>query len=128
MLAKWLRRRPQGAAARRAEPGRRRRRQGRDPRASPAKSAQDGASVVIASSDDAELCDTCDRVLVMRDGGSSARSRGTDSPPRSSAGSSSASLGPDADDHTHACSAFALPLEHPTADDVREPFARAILT
>ena len=24
--------------------------------------------VVIASSDDAELCDTCDRVLVMRDG------------------------------------------------------------
>jgi ribose transport system ATP-binding protein len=27
-----------------------------------------GAAVVIASSDDAELCDTCDRVLVMRDG------------------------------------------------------------
>jgi ribose transport system ATP-binding protein len=23
---------------------------------------------VIASSDDAELCDTCDRILVMRDG------------------------------------------------------------
>jgi ribose transport system ATP-binding protein len=30
--------------------------------------AADGATVVIASSDDAELCDTCDRVLVMRDG------------------------------------------------------------
>jgi ABC-type sugar transport system ATPase subunit len=27
-----------------------------------------GAAVVIASSDDAELCDTCDRVLVMRNG------------------------------------------------------------
>jgi ABC-type sugar transport system ATPase subunit len=24
--------------------------------------------VVIASSDDAELCDTCDRILIMRDG------------------------------------------------------------
>jgi ribose transport system ATP-binding protein len=30
--------------------------------------AADGAVVVIASSEDAELCDTCDRVLVMRDG------------------------------------------------------------
>jgi ribose transport system ATP-binding protein len=30
--------------------------------------ATDGSAVVIASSDDAELCDTCDRVLVMRDG------------------------------------------------------------
>jgi ribose transport system ATP-binding protein len=30
--------------------------------------AHEGASVLIASSDDAELCDTCDRVLVMRDG------------------------------------------------------------
>ena len=30
--------------------------------------AAGGATVVIASSDDAELCDTCDRVLVMRDG------------------------------------------------------------
>lgn len=30
--------------------------------------AAEGATVVIASSDDAELCDTCDRVLVMRDG------------------------------------------------------------
>jgi len=32
------------------------------------KVAAEGAAVVIASSDDAELCDTCDRVLVMRDG------------------------------------------------------------
>jgi ribose transport system ATP-binding protein len=30
--------------------------------------AAGGAVVVIASSDDAELCDTCDRVLVMRNG------------------------------------------------------------
>jgi ribose transport system ATP-binding protein len=30
--------------------------------------AAKGAAIVIASSDDAELCDTCDRVLVMRDG------------------------------------------------------------
>jgi ribose transport system ATP-binding protein len=30
--------------------------------------ATGGAAVVIASSEDAELCDTCDRVLVMRDG------------------------------------------------------------
>jgi ribose transport system ATP-binding protein len=30
--------------------------------------AASGSAVVIASSDDAELCDTCDRVLVMRDG------------------------------------------------------------
>jgi ribose transport system ATP-binding protein len=30
--------------------------------------ASDGATVVIASSDDNELCDTCDRVLVMRNG------------------------------------------------------------
>jgi ribose transport system ATP-binding protein len=27
-----------------------------------------GAAVVIASADDIELCDTCDRVLVFRDG------------------------------------------------------------
>jgi ribose transport system ATP-binding protein len=32
------------------------------------KAAAEGAAVVIASSDDPELCDTCDRVLVMRDG------------------------------------------------------------
>jgi ribose transport system ATP-binding protein len=32
------------------------------------KAADDGAAVVIASSDDAELCDTCDRVVVVRDG------------------------------------------------------------
>ena len=31
--------------------------------------AAEGAVVVIASSDDTELCDTCDRVLVMRNGG-----------------------------------------------------------
>jgi ribose transport system ATP-binding protein len=30
--------------------------------------AAQGAVVVIASSDDNELCDTCDRVLVMRNG------------------------------------------------------------
>jgi ribose transport system ATP-binding protein len=30
--------------------------------------AAEGAVVVIASSDDNELCDTCDRVLVMRNG------------------------------------------------------------
>jgi ribose transport system ATP-binding protein len=30
--------------------------------------ASEGTAVVIASSDHAELCDTCDRVLVMRDG------------------------------------------------------------
>jgi ABC-type sugar transport system ATPase subunit len=27
-----------------------------------------GSAIVMASSDDAELCDTCDRILVMRDG------------------------------------------------------------
>ena len=31
--------------------------------------ADGGGSVVIASSDDVELCDTCDRVVVFRDGG-----------------------------------------------------------
>jgi ribose transport system ATP-binding protein len=30
--------------------------------------AEAGAAVVVASSDDIELCDTCDRVLVMRNG------------------------------------------------------------
>jgi ribose transport system ATP-binding protein len=30
--------------------------------------AAGGSAIVMASSDDAELCDTCDRVLVMRDG------------------------------------------------------------
>jgi ribose transport system ATP-binding protein len=30
--------------------------------------ATGGAALVVASSDDAELCDTCDRVLVLRDG------------------------------------------------------------
>lgn len=30
--------------------------------------AADGSTVVIASSDEVELCDTCDRILVMRDG------------------------------------------------------------
>ena len=32
------------------------------------EAAQRGTAVVIASTDDAELCDTCDRVLVVRDG------------------------------------------------------------
>ncbi len=32
------------------------------------KAAADGSTVVIASSDDAEICDTCDRALIMRDG------------------------------------------------------------
>jgi len=67
VLAKWLRRRP--AVLLLDEPS-----QGVDVGAKAAihalarQVAQDGASVVIASSDDTELCDTCDRVLVMRDG------------------------------------------------------------
>ena len=67
VLAKWLRRRP--AVLLLDEPS-----QGVDVGAKAAihalarEVAQDGATVVIASSDDAELCDTCDRVLVMRDG------------------------------------------------------------
>ena len=67
MLAKWLRRRP--AVLLLDEPS-----QGVDVGAKAVihslarQVAQDGACVVIASSDDAELCDTCDRVLVMRDG------------------------------------------------------------
>ena len=32
------------------------------------EASANGSAVVIASSDDIELCDTCDRVLVMRDG------------------------------------------------------------
>ena len=32
------------------------------------EAAQRGTAVVIASTDDAELCDTCDRILVVRDG------------------------------------------------------------
>jgi ribose transport system ATP-binding protein len=32
------------------------------------QAADDGATVIIASSDDRELCDVCDRVLVLRDG------------------------------------------------------------
>jgi ribose transport system ATP-binding protein len=32
------------------------------------EAATAGTAVVIASSDDAELCDTCDRVIVVRDG------------------------------------------------------------
>ncbi len=67
VLAKWLRRRP--AVLLLDEPS-----QGVDVGAKAVihslarQAAQDGACVVIASSDDAELCDTCDRVLVMRDG------------------------------------------------------------
>jgi ribose transport system ATP-binding protein len=67
VLAKWLRRRPRVLLL--DEPS-----QGVDVGAKAVihalarEVAHDGASVVIASSDDAELCDTCDRVLVMRDG------------------------------------------------------------
>jgi ribose transport system ATP-binding protein len=67
VLAKWLRRRPSVLLL--DEPS-----QGVDVGAKAVihalarEVAQEGASVVIASSDDAELCDTCDRVLVMRDG------------------------------------------------------------
>jgi ribose transport system ATP-binding protein len=67
VLAKWLRRRPTVLLL--DEPS-----QGVDVGAKAVihalarEVANDGASVLIASSDDAELCDTCDRVLVMRDG------------------------------------------------------------
>ncbi len=67
VLAKWLRRRP--AVLLLDEPS-----QGVDVGAKAVihalarQVAAEGASVVIASSDDSELCDTCDRVLVMRDG------------------------------------------------------------
>jgi ribose transport system ATP-binding protein len=67
VLAKWLRRRP--AVLLLDEPS-----QGVDVGAKAVihalarQVAADGASVLIASSDDSELCDTCDRVLVMRDG------------------------------------------------------------
>jgi len=67
VLAKWLRRRPSVLLL--DEPS-----QGVDVGAKAVihalarQVAAEGASVVIASSDDSELCDTCDRVLVMRDG------------------------------------------------------------
>jgi ribose transport system ATP-binding protein len=67
VLAKWLRRRP--AVLLLDEPS-----QGVDVGAKAVihalarEVAADGACVLIASSDDSELCDTCDRVLVMRDG------------------------------------------------------------
>jgi ribose transport system ATP-binding protein len=67
VLAKWLRRRPSVLLL--DEPS-----QGVDvgAKATIHALARDiaagGGTVVIASSDDAELCDTCDRVLVMRDG------------------------------------------------------------
>lgn len=67
VLAKWLRRQP--AVLLLDEPS-----QGVDVGAKAVihalarEVAADGACVVIASSDDSELCDTCDRVLVMRDG------------------------------------------------------------
>jgi len=67
VLAKWLRRQP--AVLLLDEPS-----QGVDVGAKAVihalarEVAAGGACVVIASSDDSELCDTCDRVLVMRDG------------------------------------------------------------
>jgi ribose transport system ATP-binding protein len=67
VLAKWLRRRPRVLLL--DEPS-----QGVDVGAKAVihalarEVAHEGATVLIASSDDAELCDTCDRVLVMRDG------------------------------------------------------------
>jgi ribose transport system ATP-binding protein len=67
MLAKWLRMQPSVILL--DEPT-----QGVDVEAKATihalarKAAADGAAVVIASSDDAEIVDTCDRVLVMRDG------------------------------------------------------------
>jgi ribose transport system ATP-binding protein len=67
VLAKWLRRRP--CVLLLDEPT-----QGVDVHAKATihglarDAAAAGAVVVIASSDDTELCDTCDRVLVMRDG------------------------------------------------------------
>jgi ribose transport system ATP-binding protein len=40
------------------------------------EAASGGTAVVIASSDDAELCGCCDRVLVLRDGAVAGELRG----------------------------------------------------
>jgi len=67
VLAKWLRMKPRVVLL--DEPT-----QGVDVQAKATihalarKAAAEGATVVIASSDDAEICDTCDRALIMRDG------------------------------------------------------------
>jgi ribose transport system ATP-binding protein len=67
MMSKWLRREPRVLLL--DEPT-----QGVDVqamatiRALARDAALQGRAVVIASSDDAELCDTCDRVVVFRDG------------------------------------------------------------
>jgi ribose transport system ATP-binding protein len=67
VLAKWLRRKPRVLLL--DEPT-----QGVDVHAKATihalarDVATQGWAVVIASSDDAELCDTCDRIIVFRDG------------------------------------------------------------
>ena len=58
----------QGAAARRADPGHRRRRQGRGAVASSTSSPRTGLAVVLISSELEELIEGSDRVVVLKDG------------------------------------------------------------